>query len=290
MCASVNDSSTSQDSRQETQYQSITFYEEHQQDGSIAVTWDKCSQKTWRAVLEAVKSMIPQGYRMYDNTRKVWVIGSSYQPTWKEIKVAFSNDEDITLRQQLESRVTEESLAEMMRRGVSSLPPSMKRRALFAIRAILGLIEAEVEYSYSRDEFGAWNEAEKAWNYTDGRYSSFSPREFDDKQKRRAHDAVARAIEAIPELLDELDTEAEFAWKSRFRAEMLRKYDYQCYVCGLSPDNLSYLHMHRVIPGKDGGQYVEDNVVILCASCHHNLEGLDWATIREIAVATGGAA
>jgi len=271
-------------------FESITFYEEPQSDGSLSVTWDKCSTKTWHAVLEAVKTMIPKGYRVYDNTRKVWTISSSYLDTWQEIMLAFSDEANIGLRQRLEEQVAEEAAAEMLHRGTASLPPSMKRRALFAIRAVLGLVETELEYSYSRDEFGAWNAAENAWNYTDGRYSSFSPREFDEKQKRRAHDAISRAIEAIPELLEALESEAEFAWKTRFRADMLRKYDYQCYVCGLSPDSLSYLHMHRVIPGKDGGQYVEDNVVILCASCHHNLEGLDWETIRGTAIAARGVA
>lgn len=279
-----------QSERQELAFESITFYEETQGDGSLSVTWDKCSTKTWHAVLEAIKTMIPKGYRVYDNTRKVWTISSSYLDTWQDIVLAFSDEANIGLRQRLEEQVAEEAAAEMLHRGTASLPPSMKKRALFALRAVLGLADTELEYSFARDEFGAWNPDEKSWNYTDGRYSATSPRQFDLKQRKRTQDRITKAIEAIPELLAQIENEAEFAWKARFRSAMLQKYSYQCYACGLSPDSLTYLHMHRVIPGKDGGEYIEDNVVILCASCHHHLEGASWDEIRQAANTLGGVA
>lgn len=40
----------------------------------------------------------------------------------------------------------------------------------------------------------------------------------------------------------------------------------QCYLC----DNTNYatLHCHRILPGEEGGKYVDKNVVVVCANCH----------------------
>lgn len=30
----------------------------------------------------------------------------------------------------------------------------------------------------------------------------------------------------------------------------------------------SYCHLHRLKPGKDGGKYTQENVIVLCPNCH----------------------
>jgi len=41
-----------------------------------------------------------------------------------------------------------------------------------------------------------------------------------------------------------------------------------CGRCGLRPECLGVLDVDRIIPGEDGGEYIEGNVQILCANCH----------------------
>ena len=67
-----------------------------------------------------------------------------------------------------------------------------------------------------------------------------------------------------------------------FRQEMLKKYDYRCYVCDIHPASLFDLHMYRVKPGRYGGQYIEENVVILCRKHHARLEGKNWDAVYEM--------
>ena len=260
--------------------QGISFQEEMQADGSLSISWSKCAQKTWLAILEAVKSMIPYGYRTYDPVQRKWTIASSHLQTWEEIKRAFSDNDNLDLRLELELRSSEQALVSMIRHDYVKLPKRMKQRALFAIEALLGMIDVPMQYSMARDEFGAWSEEEKVWNYTDGRYSWSSPSEWDQKQMRRTWQEMVRAIKSAPELLEELEKETFLGWRIRFRADMLQKYDYRCYTCGQTPSNLTELHMHRVTPGKIGGEYIEDNVVVLCVQCHRRFEGLAWDDIH----------
>jgi predicted metal-binding protein len=35
------------------------------------------------------------------------------------------------------------------------------------------------------------------------------------------------------------------------------------------------LHLHRILPGKKGGQYTFNNTVLVCAGCHKEIEGLN---------------
>jgi hypothetical protein len=40
---------------------------------------------------------------------------------------------------------------------------------------------------------------------------------------------------------------------------------FSCQICGW---NLSKCDRHRIVPGKDGGEYVKGNVIIVCPNCH----------------------
>jgi len=43
---------------------------------------------------------------------------------------------------------------------------------------------------------------------------------------------------------------------------------YQCYICGKRTN----LHVHHIIPRKDGGKHTLENLVTLCGSCHRSVE------------------
>lgn len=60
--------------------------------------------------------------------------------------------------------------------------------------------------------------------------------------------------------------------KRQLRKKLLHEYDYRCYTCLDRPDNISRLHMHRVVKGSDNGKYSEENVIILCHVCHRKYE------------------
>lgn len=40
-----------------------------------------------------------------------------------------------------------------------------------------------------------------------------------------------------------------------------------CERCGAER---SHLHRHRIIPGSEGGEYVEGNIALICANCHED--------------------
>jgi 5-methylcytosine-specific restriction endonuclease McrA len=47
----------------------------------------------------------------------------------------------------------------------------------------------------------------------------------------------------------------------------------KCRLCGEHTYEL--LDVHRIIPGKDGGKYTEDNTVAICANCHRKVHAGD---------------
>ena len=44
----------------------------------------------------------------------------------------------------------------------------------------------------------------------------------------------------------------------------------KCRLCGQGPYEI--LHVHRIHPGRDGGEYTQLNSVPLCANCHALVE------------------
>lgn len=49
------------------------------------------------------------------------------------------------------------------------------------------------------------------------------------------------------------------------RQEVYKYTKRPCNRCGWGE---SFCDLHRIIPGKDGGKYVKDNVEVLCPNCH----------------------
>lgn len=259
----------------------VEFIEEPQEDGNLAVTWNAETRGEWKRTLYAFKTMISAKH--WDQTKKQWVVDSSAIGDFEELKIALSGQQKDEILSDFDERIEEDILLHsagqtMQWRG----SVSMQRRAIFAVRAAMGIIDVPVGYSLSRGVFGAWNEEANTWFYEDGRYSKYSPGDLDKRELSKAYARMVSAHEKYSKQLESLDDEAPaLSFKSQLRLDMLEKYGYQCYVCGTRPDNLSKLHMHRIVPEKKGGIYTEDNTVILCICHHRQLEGLDWDAVHK---------
>lgn len=58
--------------------------------------------------------------------------------------------------------------------------------------------------------------------------------------------------------------------------------------CRFSPNHLyEVLDVHRILPGKRGGQYTPDNTVVVCATCHRAIHA-GQITIDRWYTSTGG--
>ena len=261
----------------------ITFIETELDDGYLQINWDAATKKEFHRVLQAIKTMIPKQYRTWVPGLRVWTIAPEAIAIYEDIKQAVeqSNDNDGELLAPLvDSVIEDEAILNAMGDKLRSLPDSMREKALFAIEAAMDRIDTPVEFSLSKGLFGAWNEDHGHWFYEDGRYSKYSPSDWDDRAIASAHKRLERAGDDLAQFLDTMDETDEQQERRRFRLSMLEKYGHRCYICANRPDRLSRLHMHRVLPGREGGQYIESNVVILCTICHRHHEGLPWAGIE----------
>lgn len=264
----------------------ITFDEKVHEDGRLEVGWATTTYRDWQRILTLVKGAIPQNGRTFQKDKKSWVIAAQYRNIFENIKQAVLTESQEMLAE-VDQTLNDEALANLMQTNLRALPPSMRRRANFAIKAALGYIDAPVEFCVSEGVFAAWNAEEGVWCYETGRYSSKSPSERDDKVISKAYKRLEAAIEKADGAIDLLDQDQEIFWKLGFRRKMLEAYGYRCYTCDNRPSNMKLLHMHRVTPGSAGGLYTEDNVVLLCINCHRRLEGESWEYIRAIREANG---
>lgn len=53
------------------------------------------------------------------------------------------------------------------------------------------------------------------------------------------------------------------------RKKIYKLYNKKCFFCGESDADL--LDAHRIIPGKDGGTYVNSNMLCICSNCHRKV-------------------
>ena len=261
---------------------STTFTEKQLPDGYIQVSWDAETPREWQRVLHAIKTMIPQKGRAFVKDLKAWTISPEFLSIYEDIKKSTQTEsgEEI-LGSLVDSSIHDEAILSSVNSDLKRLPESMKKRAIFAISAAMDLIDVPVEFSYSRGIFGAWNSEHGNWFYEDGRYSGYSPTEWDEKAITSSYKRIRVAQEHLSKFMEGLDQIPAEREKFLFRLSILEKYNYACFVCEKRPTDLRKLHMHRVLPGKIGGQYIEHNVVLLCVSCHRHYEGDDWDTIKE---------
>lgn len=57
----------------------------------------------------------------------------------------------------------------------------------------------------------------------------------------------------------------------KFRAAIYKKHDFRCYVCEQSLYGSEEVHLHHLIPCKNGGQYTLENIVPVHATCHESI-------------------
>lgn len=260
----------------------VTYHEVPKEDGTIHFSWTNASGKQFNRLVNLIKSDIPAIGRRFDPESKAWFIGKEHAGILEEIKRRVARD-DAEEFSDIDAGGEIDALSRMLSvDSPAKLRGSMRPRAEFAIRAILALIPAEVEYSIERKMFAAYHEESGVWVWPDGRYSTKSPSRIDECAVGAATAFRSDAIRDAREVMEKFE-ESVPDQKSIFRSRMLQKYAYRCHVCGASPDCLSDLHMHRVIPGTHGGMYVEDNVVVLCSGCHPKMEGLSWKEITAAA-------
>lgn len=261
----------------------VEFDEIKQDDGNILVTWKAESQREWERALYAFKTIIPVGKRRWNAEEGRWLVDNTALNTYEEFKLAFSDDQESKIFNKMDKRIDEELLLRAVKHSLHWRGSvKMQRRAIFAIRAAMGIIDVPVGYSLSKGIFGAWNEDTEVWFYEDGRYSQYSPSDIDKRTLLKAHERMVLAYRRYSEDLERLDDEfPAISARQALRLDMLEKYNYQCYICTIRPNNLRDLHMHRIIPEKRGGTYTEENVVLLCRKHHRKLEGLDWDAIHK---------
>jgi hypothetical protein len=52
-----------------------------------------------------------------------------------------------------------------------------------------------------------------------------------------------------------------------------------CQKCGaIQKEGDPVFELHRIMPGRAGGEYTQDNCVLLCPSCHRSLDTIDYET------------
>lgn len=57
----------------------------------------------------------------------------------------------------------------------------------------------------------------------------------------------------------------------KFRAAIYKNQNFRCYVCEQSLYGAEEVHLHHLIPRKDGGQYTLENIVPVHATCHESI-------------------
>ena len=57
----------------------------------------------------------------------------------------------------------------------------------------------------------------------------------------------------------------------KFRAAIYKKYKFRCYVCEQALYGTEEVHLHHLIPRKDGGEYTLENIVPVHATCHESI-------------------
>lgn len=67
--------------------------------------------------------------------------------------------------------------------------------------------------------------------------------------------------------------ELQLVFTIAMRIQIMFRQQGKCLYCGIEEWRLrKRLHAHRVIPGKCGGKYNTDNVILLCPKCHREAD------------------
>lgn len=80
--------------------------------------------------------------------------------------------------------------------------------------------------------------------------------------------------------------QARFA-RDKFRAEIIDRDNYQCRICGSSPDDSVHirLEVHHIKPWEEGGLTLKENLITLCNSCHLGAKQYNrWKLYQKIGI------
>jgi 5-methylcytosine-specific restriction endonuclease McrA len=66
------------------------------------------------------------------------------------------------------------------------------------------------------------------------------------------------------------------------RITVIEHYEHRCYICGMLHQKHVPLDMHRILPGKRGGEYIFENLIPVCRRCHRRVEGMDRTEIEQL--------
>jgi hypothetical protein len=114
--------------------------------------WETLNRREWNQALKLIKDSIPVNGRMFDKESKCWIIAPTYSAIYSNIKSALLNKDDEVLSD-IDEQLNDEVIANLMSRDLEKLPPSMRRRANFAIKAAIGLLEKCAEALALRKAF-----------------------------------------------------------------------------------------------------------------------------------------
>lgn len=69
------------------------------------------------------------------------------------------------------------------------------------------------------------------------------------------------------------------------KKQIKKLFDKRCYLCG--EDDYDLLDVHRILEGKDGGEYHEMNTVTVCCLCHRKIHAGKIKVLRKYTTTLG---
>ena len=71
----------------------------------------------------------------------------------------------------------------------------------------------------------------------------------------------------------------------RSKKQIKKLFDKRCYLCG--EEDYSLLDVHRILEGKDGGEYHEMNTITVCCKCHRKIHAGRIRVFRKYTTTLG---
>jgi hypothetical protein len=73
--------------------------------------------------------------------------------------------------------------------------------------------------------------------------------------------------------------------KKYTKKQIKKLVDKKCYFC--SESDYALLDVHRILEGKDGGKYHEQNTITVCVSCHRKIHAQRIKVFRKYTTTLG---
>ena len=145
---------------------------------------------------------------------------------------------------------------------IKDLPYSMQEKALWARNKIVEHLDNSDIEMCPEGIIWVWNEEHETWWGINGRYTHVSP----EVRKLQADEHTRCENEYNEELFKKnAEKIADIEYWSAIRQKVLKRDKNTCQDC---KTKIKKLHIHHIVPRKQGGTDHDDNLVTLCASCH----------------------